>query len=113
DIPAGRAVVERRAAFEHAIEHVRVQAATNGVIRRADGEAARLAVEGMALDLPSGHPLLADVNLSLARGDTVLLWGPSGAGKSTLVRAIAGIWPFGWGETCVPCDARVLFLPQT
>jgi vitamin B12/bleomycin/antimicrobial peptide transport system ATP-binding/permease protein len=112
DIAAWRAVVERLAGFEHAIEHVRLQAATNGVIRRADGEAARLAVEGMALDLPSGHPLLADVNLSLARGDTVLLWGPSGAGKSTLVRAIAGIWPFGCGEIRVPRDARVLFLPQ-
>jgi vitamin B12/bleomycin/antimicrobial peptide transport system ATP-binding/permease protein len=76
DIAAWRAVVERLAGFEHTLEHVRLQAATNGVIRRADGEAARLAVEGMALDLPSGHPLLADVNLSLARGDTVLLWGP-------------------------------------
>jgi vitamin B12/bleomycin/antimicrobial peptide transport system ATP-binding/permease protein len=112
DIAAWRAVVERLAGFEHALEHVRLQAATNGVIRRADGEAARLAVEGIALDLPSGHPLLADVNLSLARGDTVLLWGPSGAGKSTLVRAIAGIWPFGCGEIRVPRDARVLFLPQ-
>jgi putative ATP-binding cassette transporter len=112
EIAAWHAVVERLAGFEHALEHVRLQAATNGVIRRADGEAARLAVEGMALDLPSGHPLLADVNLSLARGDTVLLWGPSGAGKSTLVRAIAGIWPFGCGEIRVPRDARVLFLPQ-
>src|SRR5262245_4866440 len=105
EIAAWRAVVERLAGFEHALERVRLQAATNGVIRRADGEAARLAVEGMALDLPSGHPLLADVNLSLARGDTVLLWGPSGAGKSTLVRAIAGIWPFGHGEIHVPRDA--------
>jgi vitamin B12/bleomycin/antimicrobial peptide transport system ATP-binding/permease protein len=112
EIAAWRAVVERLAGFEHALEHVRLQAATNGVIRRAGGEAARLAVEGMALDLPSGHPLLADVNLSLARGDTVLLWGPSGAGKSTLIRAIAGIWPFGCGEIRVPRDARVLFLPQ-
>jgi vitamin B12/bleomycin/antimicrobial peptide transport system ATP-binding/permease protein len=112
DIAAWRAVVERLVGFEHAIERVRMQAATNGGIRRADGEAARLAVEGMALDLPNGHPLLADVNLSLARGDTVLLWGPSGAGKSTLVRAIAGIWPFGCGEIRVPRNARVLFLPQ-
>jgi putative ATP-binding cassette transporter len=112
DIAAWRAVVERLMGFEHAIERVRMQEATNGSIRRADGEAARLAVEGMGLDLPSGQPLLADVNLSLARGDTVLLWGPSGAGKSTLVRAIAGIWPFGCGEIRVPPNARVLFLPQ-
>jgi vitamin B12/bleomycin/antimicrobial peptide transport system ATP-binding/permease protein len=112
DIAAWRAVVERLVGFEHAIERVRMQEATNASIRRADGEAARLAVEGMGLDLPSGQPLLADVNLSLARGDTVLLWGPSGAGKSTLVRAIAGIWPFGCGEISLPPNARVLFLPQ-
>jgi vitamin B12/bleomycin/antimicrobial peptide transport system ATP-binding/permease protein len=112
EIAAWRAVVERLSGFEHALERVRVQAATNDGIRHADGEAARLAVEGMALDLPSGQPLIADVNLALARGDTVLLWGPSGAGKSTLVRAIAGIWPFGHGEIRLPRDARVLFLPQ-
>jgi vitamin B12/bleomycin/antimicrobial peptide transport system ATP-binding/permease protein len=112
EIAAWRAVVERLAGFEHALKRVRMQAATTDSIRRTDGEAARLAVKGMALDLPSGQPLIADVNLALARGDTVLLWGPSGAGKSTLVRAIAGIWPFGHGEIRLPRDARVLFLPQ-
>src|SRR5262249_4542060 len=81
-------------------------------IRRADGEAARLAVDGIALDLPGGQRLITNVNFSLMRGDTVLLCGPSGSGKSTLVRAIAGIWPFGHGEIRVPHDARVLFLPQ-
>jgi vitamin B12/bleomycin/antimicrobial peptide transport system ATP-binding/permease protein len=112
DIATWRAVVERLAGFEHALDRVRVQAATNNGIRRTDGEAAGLAVEGIALDLPSGEPLIADVNLSLARGDTALLWGSSGVGKSTLIRAIAGIWPFGHGEIRVPRDARVLFLPQ-
>jgi putative ATP-binding cassette transporter len=112
DIAAWRSVVERLAGFEHAIERVRMQAATSSGIRFADGDAACLAVEGVELNLPSGQPLIAGVNLSLARGDTALLWGPSGAGKSTLVRAIAGIWPFGRGEIRVPRDARVLFLPQ-
>ena len=112
DIAAWRAVVERLAGFEHALDRVRIEAATQDGIRRADGEAARLAVEGVGLDLPSGQPLVANVNLSLARGDTVLLWGPSGSGKSTLIRAIAGIWPFGRGEIRMPHDARVLFLPQ-
>jgi putative ATP-binding cassette transporter len=112
DIAAWRAVVERLAGFEHALQRVRMEVATNGGIRRADGEATRLAVEDIGLDLPGGQPLIANVNLSLARGDTALLSGPSGAGKSTLVRAIAGIWPFGRGEIRMPPDARVLFLPQ-
>jgi len=52
------------------------------------------------------------VNLSLARGDTVLLGGRSGTGKSTLIRAIAGIWPFGRGAVRLPLGARILVLPQ-
>jgi len=52
------------------------------------------------------------VNLSLARGDTVLLGGRSGTGKSTLIRAVAGIWPFGRGAVRLPRGARILVLPQ-
>ena len=69
-------------------------------------------MEGVDLHLPDGQPLIANVNLSLLRGDTVLLGGASGSGKSTLFRAIAGIWPFGRGEIRGPCGTQVLFLPQ-
>ena len=112
DIAAWRAVVERLAGFEHALDRMHKEAGAHDGIRRAVGEVARLAVANIGLDLPGGQPLVANVNLSLARGDTILLWGPSGSGKSTLVRAIAGIWPFGRGEIRVPHGARVLFLPQ-
>src|SRR5580765_4504736 len=71
-----------------------------------------LTVEGVDLYLPDGQPLIADVNLSILRGDTVLLGGASGSGKSTLFRAVAGIWPFGRGEIRGPCGPQVLFLPQ-
>jgi putative ATP-binding cassette transporter len=71
-----------------------------------------LTVEGVDLYLPDGQPLIADVNLSILRGDTVLLGGASGSGKSTLFRAVAGIWPFGHGEIRGPSGAQVLFLPQ-
>jgi vitamin B12/bleomycin/antimicrobial peptide transport system ATP-binding/permease protein len=111
DIAEWRAVVERLAGFEHALDRVRLQAATGG-IRRVDGEDTSLVVEGMALDLPDGQPLIAGVNLTVTHGDTALLCGPSGAGKSTFVRAIAGIWPYGRGEICVPHNAHILFLPQ-
>ena len=105
-------VVERLSGFKTALEHVRVQAATGGGVRRADGDAGQLIIEDVELDLPGGRPLIAAVNLSLERGDTVLLRGASGSGKSTLFRAIAGIWPFARGEIRASCDARVLFLPQ-
>ena len=46
DIAAWRAVVERLAGFEHALDRVRFEAATTNGIRRANGEAAHLSVEG-------------------------------------------------------------------
>ena len=105
-------VVERLSGFELALERVRIQAATGGGIRFADGDATDLTIEGLDLCLPTGQPLIAGVNLSLIRGDSVLLGGASGSGKSTLFRAVAGIWPFGRGEIRVRRDSHVLFLPQ-
>ena len=112
EIAAWSSVVERLSGFERALEHVQLQAASGGGVRRAEGGATHLTLEGVDLHLPDGQPLMANVNLSLLRGDTVLLGGASGSGKSTLVRAIAGIWPFGRGEVRAPLDARILFVPQ-
>ncbi|HYS91989.1 MAG TPA: ATP-binding cassette domain-containing protein, partial [Candidatus Acidoferrales bacterium] len=112
EIAAWFAVVERLAGFERALERVRIQAAMGGGVRHADGGPTQLTVEDVDLHLPDGKPLMTNVNLSLLRGDSVLLGGASGSGKSTLIRAIAGIWPFGRGEIRASRKARVLFLPQ-
>jgi putative ATP-binding cassette transporter len=105
-------VVERLAGFDQALQHVRITAANGEGVQRVNGDDTRLTVKGMDLQLPDGQPLIANVNLSLERGDTVLLAGSSGSGKSTLLRAIAGIWPFGRGEVLGPPLAQLLFLPQ-
>jgi len=105
-------VVERLSGFERALDRVRIQAAIGGGVRRSDGDATQLTIEGVDLHLPDGQPLIANVNLSILRGDTVLLGGASGSGKSTLFRAVAGIWPFGRGEIRGPRASDILFLPQ-
>ncbi|PYM82743.1 MAG: ABC transporter ATP-binding protein [Candidatus Rokuibacteriota bacterium] len=112
DIAEWRAVVERLSGFERALQQAGLESARGSGIARADGDPGRLSLDGVEVDRPDGQPLIADVTLSLARGDTALLSGPSGVGKSTLVRALAGIWPFGRGQVHVPRDARLLFLPQ-
>jgi vitamin B12/bleomycin/antimicrobial peptide transport system ATP-binding/permease protein len=110
EIAAWCAVVERLAGFERTLDRVRLDA--TGGFRRVEGRPTHLTVAGVDLYRPDGQILLANVNFSLRRGDTVLLSGASGSGKSTIVRAIAGIWPFGRGEIRAARDARILFLPQ-
>ena len=112
DVASWRAVVARLAGFERALERVRLEAARGGGVQRAEGADAQLTVRDVDLYLPGGQVLLANLNLSIGRGDTVLLGGASGTGKSTLFRAIAGIWPFGRGDIRTARGASVLFLPQ-
>jgi putative ATP-binding cassette transporter len=66
----------------------------------------------LTLLLPDGRPIVEARDLTLEKGESVLLTGPSGSGKSTLFRAIAGIWPYCKGSVNVPAGAHVMLLPQ-
>ncbi|HEY0525282.1 MAG TPA: ABC transporter ATP-binding protein/permease, partial [Stellaceae bacterium] len=122
DIAAWKAVVDRLAGFEAAIERARREAAEPAIRLTAPHggpdeaapvpAAAGLEARDLTLRLPDGTPLLQAGRVAVARGERVLVAGASGLGKSTLFRAIAGIWPFGGGEVRLPCGARPMFLPQ-
>jgi putative ATP-binding cassette transporter len=108
-----QAVVTRLSGFESAIEAGRAAALNPPVIEVLPHDGSReIAIDHLAVGLPSGEPLLTAEQLVLNAGDHVLVSGPSGAGKSTLFRAIAGIWPFGSGHVTVPMDAKVMLVPQ-
>jgi putative ATP-binding cassette transporter len=108
-----RAVIMRLAGFQFAVTAARTAAHTPPVIAvsptATDGA---VALDDVAVRLPTGAPLVAANDIAIAAGDRVLVSGPSGSGKSTLFRAIAGIWPFGSGHVVVPKNARLMTLPQ-
>lgn len=47
------------------------------------------------------HHVLQDINLSVAKGEVVVVCGPSGSGKSTLIRCVNGLEKFQGGALVV------------
>src|SRR5579863_6365106 len=64
----------------------------------ASGDVVRLRA---AVALIGTFPALAGANLSVDRGEVVLLQGPNGAGKTTVLRVCAGLVPVVRGEVVV------------
>lgn len=55
-----------------------------------------------------GFPVLAGADLTVQRGEILLLRGPNGAGKTSLLRLCAGLLPVERGEAVVlGCDLAV------
>ncbi len=56
----------------------------------------------------SVQPIMQNLTLHVARGETVAITGPSGVGKSTLLLAVAGLHPVSGGQITlggIPTDA--------
>ncbi|MGL4310769.1 MAG: ATP-binding cassette domain-containing protein [Paracoccaceae bacterium] len=58
-----------------------------------------------------GMQVLADVSLSVAKGEIVTLIGPNGSGKSTLVKALIGLVP-AQGMIVRAAELRIGYVPQ-
>lgn len=64
-----------------------------------------LALQNLSVDLPLGGflsrarlPILQDVTLSVAKGESLALVGESGSGKTTLARAVMGLQGISGGQ---------------
>lgn len=64
------------------------------------GKTAAVEMAGVHKWFGSFH-VLRDINLSVARGERIVICGPSGSGKSTLIRCINGLEPFQRGRVVV------------
>lgn len=74
--------------------------ATN-VAWRTDLAPPTVEVTGVSYEYRPGHPVLVDVDLTIAPGERIALVGASGAGKTTLAKLIAGIHPPTTGRVTI------------
>jgi putative ATP-binding cassette transporter len=88
--------------------------ATSALVQRIEQvQAPEVRLQGVTLRTPdSRRDLIAEVSLSVAAGQGLLIVGPSGCGKSSLLRAVAGLWDTGSGQISRPNLDDMLFLPQ-
>jgi ATP-binding cassette subfamily B protein len=74
-----------------------------------------LEVEGLLVHHPSSDRGIDGVDLTVRRGELVVVTGPVGSGKTTLVRALLGLLPRGAGTIrwngAVVDDPGVFFVP--
>lgn len=103
-----RSAVSRLRYFEELLDAVPI----HGDIAVHPAAAPVYAAHGVTLAYPDGRPMIAVGDLTIPKGDRVLIKGPSGAGKSTFLRALADLWPHGSGSIAAPEAATVYFMPQ-
>jgi putative ATP-binding cassette transporter len=71
-----------------------------------------LQIRDLTVRRPDNRPLVADLDLSLSAGDTLLIKGPSGSGKTSVLRSLADLWPYAEGTVRRPLGGGSLFLSQ-
>jgi putative ATP-binding cassette transporter len=81
-------------------------------IRRSETEHAALRLCNLSVTLANATTVVKQADVTIARGERILVVGQSGAGKSSLVRAICGQWPWGNGELLAQGATKILVLPQ-
>ncbi len=108
-ISAYAAVIGRLGRLTDAIAHPSPPPAAAITLAEDNG---RLVYEGLTLRRGDGRPLLDNLNLSIERGQRVLITGAYGHAKIALFRATAGLHCEGAGRIVRPDAASMLFVPE-
>ena len=73
----------------------------------------RVVLDDVEVRTPAGRQLIDPLDLSLERGDALVITGASGTGKTTLLRSLGRLWPFASGSIKYPiADNATMFLSQ-
>jgi putative ATP-binding cassette transporter len=70
-----------------------------------------LVLRDLCIVNPDGLVLIEGLNQVIRRGEHVLIAGDPTVTIS-LFKVVAGLWPWGHGEVCLPAGAAISFLPQ-
>jgi subfamily B ATP-binding cassette protein MsbA len=85
-------------AGERVLEMLGEQPEPSGGEAQADEISSTIAMHDVGFEYRAGEPVLRDINLHIARGETVALVGPSGGGKSTLADLLLRLYEPTEGE---------------
>lgn len=106
-----QAVVQRLSDFKKNMADVEISL-HNAKLKYKESDIDAIEVRELTLYKPDGREMISSLNLTIKRGESIMISGPSGRGKSTLLKALTGIWPYGKGVIEGPTAERRLFLPQ-
>jgi ATP-binding cassette subfamily B protein len=62
---------------------------------RAEG---RISVQGLSFSYEPGEPVLSDLNIEIAAGETLAIVGPPGSGKTSFIRALLRLYAYEAGS---------------
>jgi ATP-binding cassette subfamily C (CFTR/MRP) protein 1 len=83
------------------------------ILSGGDVEDSAIRLENVSISpAPQAEVLLKDVNLSIAKGSTVMITGPVGSGKSSILRALLGELPCGTGSIYIQ-SKRMAYCSQS
>ena len=107
-----RATLLRVAAFRSAVLMTDERHEDDKRIDFSTSPDARMTIDRLRIVSPSSSIKLSEPHLEIAAGDRVLVTGAHNVEKTPFFRAIAGLWPWGYGRIAVP-HGKVAFVPHS
>lgn len=107
-----RATLLRVASFRLALTSEEVLHEFESRIVYEDGEAGTMTIEGLEVWSPGGSNRLDQDRVVVKAGEHILVTAAPGTSKTLLFRALAGLWPWGFGRISRPQDEQVLYMPR-